>query len=67
MSLKITNKATAKQIATLQKLEYLGIGDHAPENLTITEASELIDELFTEQRDIDLDDGRDTWDPNWKD
>lgn len=46
MSLKITNKATVKQLALLKKLEYHGQGKYAPENLTRDEAAKLIDELF---------------------
>jgi hypothetical protein len=45
MSLIISNKATAKQIAMLNKLEYYGSLD-----LTVEQAAKLIDELFEQQR-----------------
>ena len=50
MSLRITNKATPKQVAILGRLEYTGNGKYAAENLTTTEAGKIIDELITEQR-----------------
>lgn len=49
MSLKITNKATAKQKAILQKLEYNGTGQFALDQLTVEDAASLIDELFAEK------------------
>jgi hypothetical protein len=49
MSLRITNKATAKQRELLTKLEYDGQGKYAPENLTVEEAGKIIDELFVER------------------
>jgi hypothetical protein len=45
MGLIISNRATAKQIDMLRKLEYLGTW-----TLTIEEAATLIDELLEEQR-----------------
>jgi hypothetical protein len=45
MGLIISNRATAKQIEMLRKLEYLGTW-----TLTIEEAATLIDELLEEQR-----------------
>lgn len=53
MSLKITNKATAKQIAILKRLEYFGTGKYTATNLTTAEAAIVIDELFEEQRLLD--------------
>lgn len=50
MSLKISNLATAKQVAILQRLEYSGTGKYAIDRLTIAEAAELITELFEEER-----------------
>jgi hypothetical protein len=50
MSLKITNKATPKQLELLKKLEYIGRGKYAPENLTGQEAGKLIDELFVHHK-----------------
>jgi len=50
MSLKISTKATQKQLTVLKRLEYYGTGNYAAENLSIAEAAELIDELFEEQR-----------------
>jgi hypothetical protein len=44
MSLKITNKLTAKQRELLLKLEYDGTWD-----LTVEQAAEVIDELLLEQ------------------
>lgn len=45
MSLKISNKLTAKQKDILQKLEYCGTWD-----LTVDEANKLIEELYAEKR-----------------
>jgi len=50
MSLKITNKATPKQVIILKKLEYAGQGKFAPQNLTVEEAGQIIDELFIERK-----------------
>lgn len=50
MSLKISNLATAKQVAVLQRLEYLGTGKYTIDRLTIQDATELITELFEEER-----------------
>jgi hypothetical protein len=50
MSLRITNLATAKQLEILQELEYTGTGKYAADKLTKDEASDLIDELFTQKR-----------------
>lgn len=50
MSLKLTNKATDKQLAILAELEYTGTGKYAADQLTKEDASKLIDELFTEKR-----------------
>jgi hypothetical protein len=50
MGLLITNKATAKQVAILHKLEYYGRGKYAAEMLSVAEAGEIIDYLFEEQR-----------------
>lgn len=49
MSLKISNKATPKQIALLTKLEYTGKGKYAAAQLTVEEAAKIIDALFIEQ------------------
>lgn len=49
MSLKISNKATAKQIELLKKLGYTGNGAFAAENLTTEEAGKIIDELVVER------------------
>lgn len=46
MSLRITNKATAKQIQVLKEMDYVGKWD-----LTIDEATEIIGELFEERRE----------------
>lgn len=43
MSLKISNKLTAKQRAILLKLDYVGTW-----NLTVEEAGKIIDELIAE-------------------
>lgn len=50
MSLKISNKATAKQMELLTMLDYIGRGNYAAENLTSEEAGKIIDELFIEQK-----------------
>lgn len=50
MSLKISNKATAKQVAILHKLEYYGRGKYSAEMLSVPEAAEIIDYLFEEKR-----------------
>lgn len=50
MSLKISNKATVKQLELLKTLEYSGMGKYVAENLTIQEADKIIDELFIEQK-----------------
>lgn len=50
MSLKISNLATPKQVAILRRLEYSGRGKYAIERLSITDAAELITELFEEER-----------------
>lgn len=50
MSLKITNKATDKQVAMLYKLEYLGSGKYAAEQLSILDAQEILEGLFEEER-----------------
>lgn len=44
MSLKISNKLTAKQRAILLKLDYVGKWD-----ITVDEAAKIIDELFNER------------------
>lgn len=53
MSLKISNKATAKQVAILHRLDYYGRGKYAAEMLSVVEAAEIIDGLFSEQRLLD--------------
>lgn len=60
MSLLITNKATAKQVAMLKKLEYYGTGKYATENLSVGEAAKILDELFEERR------LEDSYDYNWE-
>lgn len=50
MSLFIHNGASDKQKAFLEKLGYIGSGKYALENLSFTEASDLIEELIEEQR-----------------
>lgn len=50
MSLRISNLATPKQRAMLKKLEYCGTGKYALERLTISDAADLLNELFEEQR-----------------
>lgn len=50
MSLKITNKATDKQIVMLHKLDYQGNGKYAAEQLSILEAQEILEGLFEEER-----------------
>jgi hypothetical protein len=45
MSLKITNKLTEKQRSILVKLEYIGTWD-----LTVDQATKVIDELFAERK-----------------
>lgn len=54
MSLKISNKATPKQIQALKDLDYVGKWD-----LTVDEAAQLLTELWEERR-ISLD--ADTYD-----
>lgn len=55
MSLKISNMATNKQKAMLRQLEYSGRGEYDIENLSKVDASLLIDELFEEQRLLQID------------
>ncbi len=50
MSLFINNLATDKQVAMLHKLEYIGRGKYAAEQLTKQEAAEILNELFEEER-----------------
>jgi hypothetical protein len=50
MSLRISNKATDKQLAMLDRLGYSGTGKYAPDQLTIAEAAEIIDGLLELQR-----------------
>lgn len=50
MSLIISNLATLKQITILQRLEYSGRGKYSIDRLTVSEAAELITELFEEER-----------------
>lgn len=45
MSLKINNRATAKQIAMLKELDYYGKWD-----LSVDEAADLLTELFEQRR-----------------
>ena len=54
MSLRISNKATPKQIQMLKDLEYSG----SKWDLTTDEAAQLITELY-EQRRMELDSGLD--------
>ncbi len=49
MSLKISNKLTAKQRALLVELEYIGKFD-----LTVEEAAKLIDELIIDKMENGL-------------
>lgn len=49
MSLIISNKATKQQLYILGELEYTGRGKYAADQLTLDEASKLIDELFTQK------------------
>lgn len=51
MSLKVSNLATAKQIAMLHKLDYIGTGKYAAERLTMQEAADLIEELLTDKKE----------------
>lgn len=46
----MSNLATAKQIAILQRLEYTGTGPYAMDRLTVQDAVDLITELFEEER-----------------
>jgi hypothetical protein len=50
MSIRISNLATPKQVAMLQKLEYYGRGKYAVDRLSVADAAELITELFEEER-----------------
>lgn len=61
MGLKISNKATPKQIETLKNLDYIGKWD-----LTTDEAAEVITELFEQRRqevDNELYDDSNKWEP----
>lgn len=60
MSLKINNLATPKQKAILEKLDYSGTGQYALDKLTISEAAELITELFEEERLLRQEEENDT-------
>jgi hypothetical protein len=62
MSLIIHNGASDKQKAFLQKLGYLGQGQYAVENLSFDEASDLITELIEEQRLMERDEDKYSWD-----
>lgn len=55
MSLVFNNKATSKQVEWLKKLDYVGQGVYAPENLTKVEATEILKELFEQQNELDVD------------
>lgn len=50
MSLKLSNLATDKQKAILERLEYIGTGKYTINNLSVSEAAEIIDGLFEEER-----------------
>lgn len=50
MGLKLSNRATPKQVAMLDKLGYIQGGAYAAPKLTMEEAAQLIDELLEEQR-----------------
>lgn len=50
MGLKISNKATDKQVAMLHKLDYLGSSKYAAEQLSKLEAQEILEGLFEEER-----------------
>jgi hypothetical protein len=50
VSLYISNKATAKQLAMLKKLNYCENGKYTLNALSVEQAAALIDELFEEQR-----------------
>jgi hypothetical protein len=62
VSLRISNLATAKQKAFLEKLGYSGRGQYALEALSFDEASDLINELIEEQRLMERDEDKYTWD-----
>lgn len=65
MGLIISNLATDKQKAILQRLEYSGTGKYALSRLTQESAAELIDELFEEQRLEQRDNIQYTEDNKW--
>lgn len=50
MSLKLSNLATDKQKAILERLEYIGTGKYTIDQLSVSEAAEIIDGLFEEER-----------------
>jgi hypothetical protein len=63
MGLKISNLATDKQKAFLEKLGYSGRGQYALSALSFDEASDLIEELLEEQRLMERDEGDEySWD-----
>jgi hypothetical protein len=66
MSLKITNKATDKQVAMLHKLEYQGSGKYAAEQLSILDAQEILEGLFEEERLARQDETYFTEDNKWE-
>jgi hypothetical protein len=55
VSLRISNLATEKQKAFLEKLGYSGRGQYAVEALSFSDASDLINELVEEQRLMERD------------
>lgn len=62
MSLFISNKASAKQKAFLEKLGYMGTGQYALEELSFDDASDIIEELLEEQRLMERDEEQYLWD-----
>jgi hypothetical protein len=62
VSLIIPSRATEKQRSFLKKLGYIGTGRYALELLSFDEASDLINELIEEQRLMERDEDKYTWD-----
>lgn len=62
MSLLLTNLATDKQKAILERLGYIGTGKYTIDKLSISEAADLITELFEEERLLRAADGIDALD-----
>lgn len=50
MGLRLSNRATPKQVAMLDKLGYIAGGAYAAPKLTMEEAGNIIDSLLEEQR-----------------